>query len=416
MGLAAWLVDSWEVLTRETTAAVTIPAEAAFHLAPTGGGGYLQGQTVPLPDGVAYGDYVNVQAALYVEGATDATAAIQLSVVWKDEDGDGFSPPDWGGDVVNGAFWASEYNRTLVDFPLPLSGFAVASANLLVPSALSGGGHHVTQFQLYIAVADATGVDPWEGADAADLYVTNILVEAATEAEPVTPYYESSATLTAEVLPMVALGTIGLDDGLADLTVYSDLAATVTIGLGGEAWLTAMDPGEDTMQAHGYIHTGSRARMAADDEVLPPWFLPLPPPVYAPDDLKGLIVTVGGFAVKRAAISELTIDLDVDGGPKAATLGFAHDLKRAPKVLDSLVVVYKGQTLFRGRLERINANVDTGAGYTLNYGPSLVALRDHKAYRQVFITTDLQEWQTDQGPRSSPDTFEVASRSSGNTV
>ena len=55
MGLAAWLVDSWEVLTRETTAAVTIPAEAAFHLAPTGGGGYLQGQTVPLPAGVAYG-------------------------------------------------------------------------------------------------------------------------------------------------------------------------------------------------------------------------------------------------------------------------------------------------------------------------------------------------------------------------
>lgn len=140
------------------------------------------------------------------------------------------------------------------------------------------------------------------------------------------------------------------------------------------------------------------------------------PDVTEPD-IRGLSVVVSGIAVNRAQITDLVIELDTEGGPKSATLTLNCALDAHPRVgRDTLLVTYKSQTLFRGRLENMTTDLSSSTGYTLTYAGPLVTLRDHKAYRTVFVDSDLQSWNTDQGPRTSPDTFEVASRSSGNTV
>lgn len=162
----------------------------------------------------------------------------------------------------------------------------------------------------------------------------------------------------------------------------------------------------------------SRARLSVDGEILPltdelGW---TEADASAPD-LRGLTVRMGGFSVGRNLITDLTIDLDTEGGPKSATLVVNCDLDRRPRIgRDTLLVTYKAQTLFRGRLENMATDLSSTTGYTLTYAGPLVKLRDHKAFRQVYVDSDLQNWQTDQGPRTSPDTFEVASRSSGAAV
>jgi hypothetical protein len=132
-------------------------------------------------------------------------------------------------------------------------------------------------------------------------------------------------------------------------------------------------------------------------------------------DLHGLVVKLGAFKLRRAEIADFTIELDVEGGPQSATLALDTVLDRPPRLLRTLVVTYKSHTLFRGRLSNLSTDLSSSMGYTMTFGPVLVALRDHKAFRCVYVDSDLDGWSCDQGPRSSPDTFEVVSRSSGNT-
>lgn len=131
-------------------------------------------------------------------------------------------------------------------------------------------------------------------------------------------------------------------------------------------------------------------------------------PARTPPDLLALEIVVQGYNIGTAQIDGLDIDLDCDGGPRAATLSVNCALDRAPHLgTDTLLVTYKGQTLFRGRLENIAGNLSSSTGYTLTFAGPLVTLRDHKAFRTVFVDSDLQSWKTDQGPRTSPDVFEV---------
>jgi hypothetical protein len=158
----------------------------------------------------------------------------------------------------------------------------------------------------------------------------------------------------------------------------------------------------------------SHARIIAKGETPGPYLDPgfVGRPVGIP---LGLDISAAGLTVVRAAYSDLTIELNAEGGPESATVAASCKLDRPPKLLAPLVVTYKGQTLFRGRLEALASELSTGMGFTLTYAGPMVALRDHKAFRCVYVDSDLDSWQTDQGPRSSPDTFEVVSRKSGNT-
>lgn len=221
--------------------------------------------------------------------------------------------------------------------------------------------------------------------------------------------------ITLSAALMAAAGTVALA-GSADLSVEVYLAATGSLALDGEAWLTTVLHGEDTLQAVGSIELRGTARLSTGETLPPTDDLGWTAPDVTIPDLCGLLVSVGGLSVKRAQMTDLVIELDTEGGPKSATLSVNCALTRAPKLMQTLVVTYKGQTLFRGRLENISSNVDSSTGYTLTYAGPLVTLRDHKAFRCVYVNSDLQSWQTDQGPRTSPDTFEVASRSSGATT
>ena len=220
-------------------------------------------------------------------------------------------------------------------------------------------------------------------------------------------------------IELAASGTIELQ-GSANLAVDAHMVGAGTITLSGSAWLTSAPAGADTMSASGAIALLGRARLTLGsvDPALPPtddlgWTLP---DAEVPD-IRTMVVEVSGLAIQRAQMTDLTIELDTEGGPKSATLAVNCPLDRAPRMgIDTLLVTYKGQTLFRGRLQNITTDVSSGTGYALTYAGPLVTLRDHKAFRTVFVDSDLQSWKTDQGPRTSPDTFEVASRSSGNTV
>lgn len=124
-------------------------------------------------------------------------------------------------------------------------------------------------------------------------------------------------------------------------------------------------------------------------------------PDATPSDLLGLKVTIAGLGIVPAQITDLTIDLDVEGGPKAASVGLNCALDRAPKLgTTTMVVTYKTKTLFRGRLENIVGDVSSTTGYDLTFAGPLITLRDHKAYRTVFVDSDLDNWRTDQGANS----------------
>ncbi|HZK59388.1 MAG TPA: hypothetical protein VFC59_05915, partial [Cryobacterium sp.] len=69
--------------------------------------------------------------------------------------------------------------------------------------------------------------------------------------------------------------------------------------------------------------------------------------------LQGLTVTLDGHNVPRALIVEpFIIELSDCGGPISATMTLARDVRlAATPMLSQLVVTYKGQRLFKGRLE-----------------------------------------------------------------
>lgn len=403
-GVLPWEGWSWPLPERVTSAPVPLPAGArsAFKLTsgPGDGGCCLESERLPLPGSVVYGDWVAIQAEVYVEGVDDAECALQFCVDWRDEDGYGLNP-SWV-DLVNAAMWIREsppypppYLGIYRDTMLPLDGFVRYSAVLQVPSDLtyySGSYHkHITEFQVTVAVYD---MNNGSAADTAVMYATNLSVEPSSEYGEVPPFGWGQATL----------GTA---------TVVEDaVVASSAITLDGQAYLSLLGHGEESLVAHGYIHTGSTAQLG-DAGNPPP---PLPPmPVWdtGTTDLQGLSVKMDGYPLKRAQIGDLAIELDREGGPLSCSMTVASNLKRAPKLLDPLVITYKGQTLFRGRLESIATALDASAGYDLLYGGPMTKLRDHKAFRLVVIDTDLDNIQTDQGARTSPDTYDVVSRTSG---
>lgn len=366
---------------------MTIPAPGAtaFHLAPVADGCYLWNDTVELPDTVFAEDWLTVQFEMYVEGALDAGCAVLAELNWYEV---GEEAPFYYDDLVNAACWYPSPPRPdLKDTWLPLDGFARITAHVQVPPSALG----ITWgYSLFLAVTDPT----WgTGADAAEMWLTNIAVNLGPEAGKVAPFAYGRATLSgppAEFVGLVAGGALGIDAEV-------------------EAWLSHAARGRDSLQAFGAIHTGSYAYLGIAG-VAAPAHPDITPPTVAVPDIRSLRVRAGGYPLRRAEISDLTIDLDVEGGPKAATLTVASDMRRAPALLTTLVVVYKGRTLFRGRLEAVSGTVDSASGYTLIYAGPLVRMRDHKAFRKVYVDSDLQSWQTDQGPRSSPDTFEVMSK------
>jgi hypothetical protein len=200
---------------------------------------------------------------------------------------------------------------------------------------------------------------------------------------------------------MEAAGGLLLGSDLANGPSFTtNVVLSGGIRLGGEAYLTAVPHGLFTMVANGGIALGYRPGLMheSSDPYLPPtdtigWLTP----TRTPPAILSMTIVAGGFPLLRSQIGDLTIELDDEGGPKSATLRVRDSLMRQPKMLSSLLVTYLSTTLFRGRLESLTTEVGSEAGYTLTYAGPLVTLRDHKAFRTVFIDSDLANWCTDQG-------------------
>ena len=168
------------------------------------------------------------------------------------------------------------------------------------------------------------------------------------------------------------------------------------------------------LSAHVAFFSGSHARMnnVGDPEM----------PAYATSSLRPSVFFNHGFALgiegvsHKTGILDVSIELSDHGGFISATIVTAQmGGGTAPAMYSECVISCGGQT-FRGRLESREKNVGAVAGYTLTYAGPMTKLRDHRGFRRCYVTSDLDNWSTDQGPRSSPDTFEVISRSSGNTA
>jgi len=180
------------------------------------------------------------------------------------------------------------------------------------------------------------------------------------------------------------------------------------VSLGGVAWLMAAPYGWDTLMARGGVSVaGGFARLSiAEAPSLPEtddigWLAP----ARVEAALRGLSVTLAGFPIAVAELTELTIELDDRGGPKACSMTVASDLARAPAPLAALVITYTVDAvthdLFRGRLHTIATAVDSSTGYAMTFAPKMAALQDHKAFRTVIIDSDLDNWSTEQGPQAS---------------
>jgi len=132
------------------------------------------------------------------------------------------------------------------------------------------------------------------------------------------------------------------------------------------------------------------------------------PDVTAPA-LRGLTVTLGGHSVNRALIEDLTIELDDCGGPKSAVMVLARDVRLpAQTMLSKFVVTYKGQSLFtNGRLEARGLDLGMDMANTLTFTGPIKQLGDHRAFRRVYVDSDLDNWRSDQGPNTSANVFEV---------
>lgn len=155
------------------------------------------------------------------------------------------------------------------------------------------------------------------------------------------------------------------------------------------------------IRCHAYLTIGTPSVDATDGLG---WTAPDAPP----SDLAGLVVKLGGRRVRLALISGLTVELSDRGGPESATMTMFKDVRtQLTPMLTTLLITYKSTVLFKGRLEAIDASLADDMGVTLTFTGPIVKLRDHRAFRRVYVTSDPDEWQTDQGPNTSANVFSV---------
>ena len=167
------------------------------------------------------------------------------------------------------------------------------------------------------------------------------------------------------------------------------------------------------MGCHAVFHmASSRPRLYGEHVTLPEPYLgdedwtPLEPDI---SDLHGLSIKLAGAELQRARIHSLEIDLTDRGGPETAIMTIHHDSRSLPiAMLRNLTCTYKGQRLFKGRLEGRTRDLGKGMSSTLTFKGTLRKLEDHAAFRTCYVDSDLEHWRLDQagdtlGGQSSAD-------------
>lgn len=133
-------------------------------------------------------------------------------------------------------------------------------------------------------------------------------------------------------------------------------------------------------------------------------------PDQTPPDIMSMVVRVAGVRLENARIRQCDIKLSDRGGYDSCTLTYA--LKRAGELTPAwhapILITYKGTQPFRGRLEETTCEVGNDLVRTMVFTGPICKLDDHQAFRRVYVDSDLDNWQTDQGPQTQSNVWEVS--------
>jgi len=130
-------------------------------------------------------------------------------------------------------------------------------------------------------------------------------------------------------------------------------------------------------------------------------------PDAAASPLWDLTVTIAGVRIPNALITSFPIELDAHGGFESCALSFASKRTNRWPRRAQIVVAYDGMHPFEGRLATQRHIAGTELGWSLEFVGNLNDLRKHRAFRRVYMDSDLDNWRTDQGPNTAANVFEV---------
>lgn len=181
----------------------------------------------------------------------------------------------------------------------------------------------------------------------------------------------------------------------------SRLACQVQAGFDVRAVLLGETLYASGLSLHAVFYmASSRPRLYGEHVTLPEPYLgdedwtPLEPDI---SDLRGLSIKLAGAELQRALIHSLEIDLTDRGGPETAIMTIHHDSRSLPiEMLRNLTCTYKGQRLFKGRLEGRTRDLGGVMTTTLTFKGTLRKLQDHAAFRTCYVDSDLEHWRMTQ--------------------
>jgi len=127
----------------------------------------------------------------------------------------------------------------------------------------------------------------------------------------------------------------------------------------------------------------------------------------AASPLWDLTATIAGVRIPNASITSFPIELDAHGGFESCAISFASKRTNRWPSRAQIVVAYDGMHPFEGRLATQRRSRGTEQGWSLEFVGNLNDLRNHRAFRRVYVDSDLDNWRSDQGPNTQANVFEV---------
>ena len=208
----------------------------------------------------------------------------------------------------------------------------------------------------------------------------------------------------------LVLGGLGEGEEAPVITAVELSCAMVN----GAEFEVEMDQRAATMEIGCAMVNGARLRARAlrEGTVLPETdTLGWTTPDAAASPLWDLTVTIGGVRIPNAAITSFPIELDAHGGFESCAISFASKRTARWPRRAQIVIAYDGMHPFEGRLATQRRSVGTELGWSLEFVGNLNDLRNHRAFRRVYVDSDLDNWRTDQGPNTAANVFEVEATS-----
>jgi len=382
LGVTEWVENSYpsETVDRVTDPGVALPAGATtcIHNAPAEGGSMLVSRTFPLPDGVASGDWLWVQFAVYCTGGDPADYTLLGQIEFLD------SEHGWLEAI------------TLCDYvEAPSAGFHRYAFSVQVPE---------TDAAFATLVLDTEGVsleEPYQLADLAHIYVTQVLVEPGREDVLPPDYSENLAGL--------------LSDS------YRDLSSDGGIRLHGEADLF-VSGGYVDLESDGGVTLGGSARLNVG-RVLPQTVWSWTTPLSRGELLRTLRVRLatrdGEYTiVDPTEFEDISIELTRKGGVDVMTFVLARDARLELGDLDYKTdcdVDYLGRQLQAWVRESSLDHGAQGMRRTVTLLGWIARLKEeHEAFRKVYVDSRLSVWKTDQGSLTDSQYYEVSQDEDGN--